>query len=190
VQVGAAWLSADGGATWAPVSGAATGHGARPQVASVAAAGHGFVLLRPATVARRPAVDVFSSPNGLAWTFRAALGGPAGFTALMASGGPDGAVLAGETGGTGQAGRNLIAFASADGRTWHRARPFGTAAAQDVSGVALAPGGAVVTVGISDTPDARQPVIPPRGSRATAAVRGRGPSAPSRPCSAGPGRSG
>jgi hypothetical protein len=131
-------------------------------------AGHGFVLLRPAIVARRPAVDVFSSPNGLAWTFRAALGAPAGFTALMASGGPDGAVLAGETGGTGQAGRNLIAFASADGRTWHRARPFGTAAAQDVSGVALAPGGAVVTVGISDTPDARQPVITLTGVNAAA----------------------
>src|SRR5947207_1236095 len=51
--IGTAWLSADGGATWAPVSGAATGHGAHPQVAGVAAAGHGFVLLRPATVARR-----------------------------------------------------------------------------------------------------------------------------------------
>src|SRR5439155_3487368 len=108
--IGTAWLSADGGATWAPVSGAATGHGAHPQVAGVAAAGHGFVLLRPATVARRPAVDVFSSPNGLAWTFRATLGAPAGFTALMASGGPDGAVLAGETGVAGQAGRDLTAF--------------------------------------------------------------------------------
>ena len=96
VQAGAAWLSADGGATWAPVSGPATGHGAQPQVAGVAAVGHGFVLLRPATVARRPAVDAFSSPNGLAWTFRATLGAPAGFTALMANGGPDGAVLAGK----------------------------------------------------------------------------------------------
>ena len=166
--IGTAWLSADGGATWAPVSGAATGHGAQPQVAGVAAAGHGFVLLRPATVARRPAVDVFSSPNGRAWTFRATLGAPAGFTALMASGGPDGAVLAGETGGTGQAGRNLTAFASADGRTWHQARPFGSAAAQDVSGVALAPGGAVVAAGFSDTPDARQPVITVTGVNAAA----------------------
>jgi hypothetical protein len=166
--IGTAWLSADGGATWAPVSGAATGHGAKPQVAGVAAAGHGFVLFRPATVARRPAVDVFFSPNGLAWTFRATLGAPAGFTALMASGGPDGAVLAGETGGTGQAARNLTAFASADGRTWHQAGPFGTAAAQDVSGVALAPGGAVVTTGISDAPDARQPVITVTGVNAAA----------------------
>ena len=168
VQAGVAWLSADGGATWAPVSGAATGHGARPQVAGVAAVGHGFVLLRPATVARRPAVDVFSSPNGLAWTFRATLGAPAGFTAMMASGGPDGAVLAGETGVTGQAARVLTAFASADGRTWHQVRPFGTAASEDVSGVALAPGGAVVTAGISDAPDARQPVITLTGVNAAA----------------------
>jgi len=168
VQAGVAWLSADGGATWAPVSDAATGHGARLQVAGVAAVGHGFVLLRPATVARRPAVDVFSSPNGQAWTFRATLGAPAGFTAMMASGGPDGAVLAGETGVTGQAGRVLTAFASADGRTWHQVRPFGTAASEDVSGVALAPGGAVVTAGISDAPDARQPVITLTGVNATA----------------------
>ena len=147
VQAGVAWLSADGGATWAPVSGTATGHGAQPQVAGVAAVGRGFVLLRPATVARRPAVDTFFSPNGLAWTFRATLSASAGFTALVANGGPDGAVLAGETGVTGQAGRKLTAFASADGQTWHQARPFGTAAAEDVSGVALAPGGAVVTAG-------------------------------------------
>jgi hypothetical protein len=168
VQAGVAWLSADGGATWAPVSGAATGHGARPQVAGVAAAGHGFILLRPATVAGRPAVDVFSSPNGQAWTFRATLGAPAGFTAMMASGGPDGAVLAGETGVAGQAGRNLTAFASADGRTWHRVRPFGTAAAEDVSGVTLTPGGAVVTVGVSHGPDSRQPVITLTGVNAAA----------------------
>src|SRR5207253_1185520 len=168
VQAGVAWLSADGGATWAPVSGTATGHGAQPQVAGVAAVGRGFVLLRPATVARRPAVDTFFSPNGLAWTFRATLGAPAGFTALMANGGPDGAVLVGETGVTGQAGRNLTAFASADGQTWHQGRPFGTAAAEDISGVALAPDGAVVAAGVSDTPDGRQPVITLTGASAAA----------------------
>jgi hypothetical protein len=161
-QVGVAWLSADGGATWAPVTGAATGHGAQPQVAGVAAVGRGFVMLRPATVARRPAVDVFFSPNGLAWTFRATLGAPAGFTALMANGGPDGVAV------TGQAGRNLTAFASADGQTWHQARPFGTAAAEDISGVALAPDGAVVAAGVSDTPDGRQPVITLTGANAAA----------------------
>ena len=66
-------------------------------------------------------------------------------------------VLAGET--AGQAGRVLTAFASADGQTWHQVRPFGAAASEDVSGVALAPDGAVVAAGISDAPDGRQPVI-------------------------------
>ena len=156
VQAGVAWLSADGGATWAPVAGTAAGHGAQPQIAAVAAVGHGFVLLRPAIVARRPAADVFSSPNGLTWTFRATLRAAAGFTALMANGGPDGVAVTGQEEGPG---RTLTAFASADGQTWHQARPFGTAAAEVVSGVALAPDGAVVTAGISDAPDGRQPVL-------------------------------
>jgi hypothetical protein len=178
VQAGAAWLSGDGGATWAPTgglgggdragleggdrAGAAAGHGAQPQLAGLAAAGHGFVLLRPAIVARRPAADAFYSPNGLAWTFRATLSAAAGFTALMANGGPDGVAV------TGQAGRNLTAFASADGQTWRKARSFGTAAAEDVSGVTLAPDGAVVTAGISDAPDARQPVLALTGVNAAA----------------------
>ena len=141
-QAGAAWLSGDGGATWAPASGTATGHGAQPQLAGVAAVGHGFVLLRPATVARRPAVDAFSSPNGLAWSFRATLARRGRVHR------PDGQRRSGRRCRlTGQAGRNLTAFASADGQTWHQARPFGTAAAEDVSGVALAPDGAVVTAG-------------------------------------------
>jgi hypothetical protein len=158
-EAGAAWLSGDGGVTWAPATTGAAGHGAQPRLAGVAAAGQGFVLLRPATVARRPAIDAFYSPNGLAWTFRATLSAATGVTALMANGGPDGAVLTGVTGAAGQAGRNLTAFASADGLTWHQARPFGAASAEDVSGVALAPDGAVITAGISHAPDGRQPVL-------------------------------
>jgi hypothetical protein len=160
VQAGAAWLSRDGGATWTPSGGLgggrvgqAAGPGARPQVAGLAAAGHGFVLLRPATVAKRPAVDAFYSPNGVGWTFRATLGAPGGFTAGMASGGPDGAAVTGRSGGT------LTAFVTPDGLTWRQARPFGTVAAEAVSGVALAPDGAVVTAGISAGPDSRLPVI-------------------------------
>ncbi len=170
VRAGAAWLTGDGGATWTSTSGGpggegragAGGHGAQPQLAGVAAAGHGFVLLRPATVARRPAVDAFYSPNGLAWTFRVTLSAATGFTALMANGGPDGVAV------TGRAGRNLTAFASADGQTWHKVRAFGTAASEDVSGVALAPGGAVITAGVSDTPDGRQPVLALTGLNAAA----------------------
>jgi hypothetical protein len=159
VQAGAAWLSRDGGSTWGPAAGPALappGPGARPQVAGVAAAGGGFVLLRPATVAGRSAVDAYYSPNGLAWTFQATLRAAGGFTAGMADGGPEGAVVSGQKGGPG---RTLTAFVSANGRAWRQTRPFGTVASEQVSGVALAPDGAVVTAGMSAGPDSRQSVI-------------------------------
>jgi hypothetical protein len=154
-RAGAAWLSRDGGATWTPTAGpllTPPGPGARPEVAGVAAVGDGFVLLRPAAVAGRTAVDAYYSPNGVAFTFRATLGAAAGFSARMAGGGPDGAVV------TGLQGRTLTAFVSANGRAWRQARPFG-AASEQVSGVALAADGAVVTAGSSAAPDSRQPVI-------------------------------
>ena len=160
VQVGAAWLSGDGGSTWVPTAGTAAGPalappgpGAQPQVAGVAGVGTGFVLLRPATVAKRPAVDVYFSPNGAGWTFTATLGAVGGFTVGLANGGPDGAVV------TGVAGRALTAFVSANGRAWQQTRSLGTSASQAVSGAALAPDGAVVTAGTSAGPDSRQPVL-------------------------------
>jgi hypothetical protein len=163
VQAGAAWLSTDGGSTWTPTAGSGPGPaltppgpGAQPRVAGAAAAVGGFVLLRPATVARRPAVDVYFSPNGLAWTFQATLGAAAGFTAGPVNGGPDGAVI---TGQEGIAGQTLTAFASANGRSWRPTRPFGAAASETVSGVTLAPDGAVVTAGTGAGPDSRQPLI-------------------------------
>ena len=76
----------------------------------------------------------------------------------MVNGGPDGAVVTGQTGATGRA-ADLTAFVSADGRTWRQARPFGTAGSEAVSGVALAPDGTVVTAGVSPGPDSRQPVL-------------------------------
>ncbi len=160
VRVGAAWLSADGGSTWVRTAGTAAGPalappgpGPQPQVAGVAGVGNGFVLLRPATVARRPAVDVYYSPNGAAWTFTATLGAAGGFAAGLANGGPDGAVV------TGVAGRTLTAFVSANGRAWQQRSPLGSSTSQALSGVALAPDGTVVTAGISAGHDSRRPMI-------------------------------
>jgi hypothetical protein len=173
VQVGAAWLSGNGGSTWVPIAGRAAGPalappgpGAQPQVAGVATAGHGFVLLRPATVAKRPAVDAYYSPNGLAWTFTATLSAASGFAADLANGGPDGAAVTGVEGGAGGAGRTLTAFVSANGRAWQQTRPFGTSASQTVSGVTLAPDATVVTTGISAGPDSHHPVITLAGTNA------------------------
>ena len=106
VQVGAAWLSGNGGSTWVPTAGPAAGPalappgpGAQPQVAGVAVAGHGFVLLRPATVAKRPAIDAYYSPNGVSWTFTATLSAASGLAVGLANGGPDGAAVTGVEGG-------------------------------------------------------------------------------------------
>jgi hypothetical protein len=148
IQTSAAWLSRNGGTTWTLAV------PPQAQIRGVAAAADGFILLQPATVARKPAVDVYRSANGTAWRFQATLAAPAGFVADMADGAQGGAVVAG------QAGPALIAFTSADGASWRRTPAFGTAAAQDVSGVAAAQGGTVVTAGTTtDDPDSHQPLL-------------------------------
>jgi hypothetical protein len=167
VQAGAAWLSDNGGTTWTLAvppgragNGAPAGHGAQAQISGEAVTAAGFILLRPATAARRPAVDVYRSANGTTWMFESTLDTPAGFVAGMVSGGPGGAVV------TGQAGRALIAFVSPDGASWRRTAAFGRAAAQDVSGVTMADGGTVVTAATTtDDPDSRQPLLTVLGAR-------------------------
>jgi hypothetical protein len=153
-QTSGAWLSRDGGSTWvAAVSPGAppAGHGAQPRITGVAAVKGGFVLLRPATAAR-PGLDIYNSPNGTAWTFQATLTTPAGLVAGPADGGPSGAVIVGQTG------RTLTAFVSASGVSWRQIQAFGAAAAESVSGVAMAGGGAVVTA-TTTGPQSRQPAI-------------------------------
>ena len=72
----------------------------------------------------------------------------------MVNGAPDGAVI------TGQSGPALIAFVSANGASWRQIPAFGTAATQDVSGVAIAQGGTVVAAGTTtNDPDSRQPLL-------------------------------
>src|SRR6202043_4166650 len=105
------------------------GSGAQPQITGVAAAGDGFVLVRPATVNARPALDVYRSANGTAWTHPVTLSTAVGLVTGLADGGPSGAVV------TGQAGQALTAFVSADGASWQPAGVFGSAASVTVSGV-------------------------------------------------------
>lgn len=166
VRAGAAWLSDDGGSAWtrAVAPGVApAGPGAQPQIAGAAAEGGGFVLIRPATIAHRPAADVYFSPNGLAWTYRATLRAAAGFTAALVNGGPGGVVVAG------RAGRMLTAFVSANGASWQQARPLGPAAAESLSGATLARGGTVVATGTASAgADSRRPVITLAGTAAVA----------------------
>jgi hypothetical protein len=192
IKTSAAWLSGNGGTTWTlavpPGPPAPAGHGAQPQISGVTVTADGFVLFRPATVpstgpptvpttaastgpttvasagARKPAVDVYRSASGTAWTFEATLAPKAGFITDMVNGAPAGAVI------TGQSGPGLIAFVSANGASWRQIPAFGTAATQDVSGVAIAQGDTVVAAGTTtNDPDSRQPlltVVPANGQPA------------------------
>jgi hypothetical protein len=176
-KTSAAWLSGNGGTTWTlavpPGPPTPAGHGAQAQISGVTVTAAGFILFRPATTAgkpsttagkpstktgkpatRKPAVDVYRSANGTAWTFAATLAAKAGFTTDMVNGAPAGAVI------TGSSGPGLIAFTSANGVSWRQIPAFGTAATQDVSGVAIAQGGTVVAAGTTTgDPDSRQPLL-------------------------------
>jgi len=164
VRTSAAWLSGDGGATWTLAvrpAVAPAGHGARAQISGEAVTRDGFILFRSATAGTRPAVDVYRSPNGTAWTFEATLGTPAGFAADMLNGGPGGAVV------VGHAGRAWTAFVSPDGASWQQTPAFAGTAAESVSGVTMAGDGAVVAAGTTTgDPYSRQPLITVLGPQA------------------------
>jgi hypothetical protein len=162
VRTSAAWLSIDGGMTWALAVSPAR-PATRAQISGEAVTASGFILVRQAAAGARPAADVYRSPNGTAWTFEATLRTPAGFTAEMANGGPDGVVIAG------QAGRVLTAFASANGASWRQTPAFGGSASESLSGVTTAAGLTVVTAGTtSNDPDSRQPLITTLDAQGTA----------------------
>jgi hypothetical protein len=123
-QLGALWLSEDGGRQWTPVP-VPRGHGALDQIGGLATAGAGFVLVRPAGTG----TDVYRSPDGLTWRFTSRL---ASFAAGQMNGGPAGAAItgtssagkpgAGTPGAGTPGGGSLAAFVSPDGSQWQRIR--------------------------------------------------------------------
>ncbi|HZR53443.1 MAG TPA: hypothetical protein VFB06_28550 [Streptosporangiaceae bacterium] len=142
-RTGGAWLSTDGGKSWTAVQ-VPLGHGAQPEFTDlISIPGDGFLMVRPAVVRGVPAADVYQSATGTTWRFAATLTTPAGFTAGLMNGGPDGAVL------TGTAGRQLIVFVSRDGVAWRQTAFSGTAATEAVSGVAVTDTSAVIAAGTS-----------------------------------------
>ncbi len=137
------WLSRDGGSTWVTAVSPAAAPAGQPQITGVAAVNGGFVLVRPATVARAPALAVYRSADGAGWKLAGALTAPGGLSAGLVDGGPAGAVI------TGRAGQDLVAFVSATGASWPRTPAFGQSSAESVSAVADADGHAVVTATVT-----------------------------------------
>jgi hypothetical protein len=150
LESSAAWLSGNGGTTWTLVVRPA----AQAQISGEAVTRDGFILVEPATVGGTPAVAVYRSPDGRAWTREATLSTPAGFQTGFVSGGPDGAIV------SGPAGRVLTAFVSATGASWEQTPALGPAASETVSGVTLAAGGTVIVAGTgAPAADTREPLI-------------------------------
>lgn len=152
---GGAWLSRDGGSAWVTAVSPAAPPAGRPQITGVAAVKGGFVLVRPATVGGRPALEVYRSANGTSWAFQATLTAAGGLVTGLVDGGPAGAVI---TGQAGPAPATLTAFVSATGASWQQTAAFGQTAAESVSAVAVAGGHAVVTATVAGQ-QSRQPVI-------------------------------
>ena len=140
------WRSTDGGATWTPVN-VPVDNGAQDMVSGVAATADAFVVVRPGR-SRGAGTDAVSyvSADGSGWGYGGQIGahGKAGFASSVVKGSENGFVVCGRTGG----GR-LIAFFSADGRSWRQVGDFGSAASEQLSSATTAPGGTVVAVGAS-----------------------------------------
>jgi hypothetical protein len=149
------WRSTDGGGTWTGVT-VPAGGGASATIAGVAPLRGGFVAVRAAPVGGSAGAAVYTSANGAAWrqsaTLTTADGSP--LTLGPVSGGPNGAVVAGQADGFD------IAFLSPDGVTWTGTDPVGTTATEQISGVALTAAGQAVFSGASKGNAAeQQPVL-------------------------------
>jgi len=142
----ATWRSANGGATWTPVTIPADA-GAAVTISGLAPLRGGFLAVRTARVNGVTGAFVYTSPDGGTWTRSAAIttadGAP--LTIGQVSGGPGGAVIEGSADGF------LIAFLSANGATWAGTNTFGTAATEQIGGVALTAAGQAVIAGANST---------------------------------------
>jgi hypothetical protein len=149
------WRSANGGTTWTAVT-VPAGGGASATIAGLAPLRGGFVAVRSAPVGGAAGAAVYTSANGTTWQQSATLRTADGSTLTLGpvTGGPGGAVV------TGQAHGLDIAFLSPDGTTWTGSDPAGTAAAEQVDGVALTAAGQAVFSGTSTATAAeQQPVL-------------------------------
>ncbi len=148
------WRSTDGGAQWTAVTVPAA-NGAGATISGLAPLKTGFLAVRPAQVAGAVGALVYTSANGAAWQQTASLASADGapLTIQLVSGGPGGAVVAG------QAHEFEIMFLSRDGTTWTGTDPVGTTAGEQIDGVALTSAGRAVVSATSTGNAAGQPLL-------------------------------
>ena len=133
------WRSTDGGGTWTAVN-IPVSNGAQNAIVGLASTANGLVAIRPG-VSRQAGADAvaYFSADGAAWKFGDALTSQGGLTVGPVSGGGDGAVVTGRSGG------NTVAFSSTNGTSWTQAATLANAGT--ISGVAAGPGGSIIGAG-------------------------------------------
>ncbi len=153
------WRSTDGGARWSPA------HLPAGQLSGIAAAGSGFVAVRPGWTRKTGSDAVaYVSAGGSSWKRAAALtAAKKDHLRVTAVGGSDqGAVVSGRV-----AGGARVAWVSTDGTTWRRVASPGSAA-QSQAGVTVTTGGTVVAAGATvRAADGQQPYLVLAGARAS-----------------------
>ena len=140
------WLSPDGGVTWRTVS-VPVSQGASTGLTGVAAAGGGFVAVRPLHSGQGGVV--FASADGSSWKYVTTLASGSGLKITAVNGGAGGySVL-------GQVPRGaMYGFTSTDGTHWKKAASFGQAPGT-TTGAAITAGGVLIATGATSTSPSR-----------------------------------
>ncbi|HEY2279360.1 MAG TPA: sialidase family protein [Streptosporangiaceae bacterium] len=136
------WLSSDDGATWRTVS-VPVSQGAGSALTGLAAAGRGFVAVRPLHSGQGGVV--YASADGASWRYVTRLSSASGLKITAVNGGTGGySVL-------GQVPRGaMYGFTSTDGTHWQKAASFGQAPGS-TTGVAITGDGVLVATGATST---------------------------------------
>jgi hypothetical protein len=146
------WLSTDNGRTWRSVPVPAS-NGAGTGLIGVAAAGSGFVAVRPTGTGLNQGGVVYASADGSSWHYATTLGSATGLKLTAVDGDANGySVLA--QGSRGQ----LFGFTSTDGTHWKKAGNFGPAPGT-TTGSTVAGDGVLIATGATGTRAGQQPFL-------------------------------
>ena len=146
------WLSTDSGQTWKSVS-VPVSNGASTGLTGVAAAGSGFVAVRPTATGHSRGGVVYTSANGSSWHYATTLGSASGLKLTAVDGSAVGySVLA--QGSRGQ----LFGFTSTDGKRWDKAGNFGSAPGT-TTGSTVTGSGVLIATGATSHRAGQQPFL-------------------------------
>jgi hypothetical protein len=144
------WLSSDDGATWRTVS-VPVSQGAARGLTGVAAAGGGFVAVRPLHSGQGGVV--YASANGSGWRYVTKLASASGLKITAVNGGAGGYSVLGQV-----ARGAMYGFTSTDGTHWKKAASFGQAPGT-TTGAAVTADGVLIATGVTTTRTGGRPYL-------------------------------